>query len=181
VKKVVEVEQCQEVTRTVCMESTELVANEVCTYSYMAHTQDSTATTVEVTFKKECMAQMVTVCQPGPGYGYHSYGHQYCKEVSQETCYNVPVVAPLEVAVMLTFPQPMRECMDKPISLPRVTCEDITERKCISVPELMEDTEVVDKCETVEAAAPSCTMLELELPKQVCKELVYGAAYDHRV
>ena len=63
----------------------------------------------------------------------------------------------------------------------RVTCEDITERKCISVPELMEDTEVVDKCETVEAAAPSCTMLELELPKQVCKELVYGAAYDHRV
>ena len=53
------------------------------------------------------------------GYGYHSYGHQYCKEVSQETCYNVPVVTPLEVAVMLTFPQPMRECMDKPISLPR--------------------------------------------------------------
>ena len=71
VKKVVEVEQCQEVTRTVCTESTELVANEVCTYSYMAHTQDSTATTVEVTFKKECMAQMVTVCQPGPGRTTH--------------------------------------------------------------------------------------------------------------
>ena len=73
VKKVVEVEQCQEVTRTVCTESTELVANEVCTYSYMAHTQDSTATTVEVTFKKECMAQMVTVCQPGPGRTTHIY------------------------------------------------------------------------------------------------------------
>merc|ERR1712025_1130717 len=104
---------------------------------------------------------MVTVCQPKAGYGYHAYGHQYCKEVAQETCY----------------PEPMKNCVNKPISLPRVTCEDITERKCIMVPEIMEDIEMVDKCETM-LAAPNCQMVELSLPKQVCVELVYGHAYE---
>merc|ERR1719220_2927770 len=90
----VEKEQCQVISRTVCTESMETIPNEVCTYSYMAHTEDTVATTVEITFEKECMTQMVTVCQPKAGYGYHSYGHQYCKEVSQETCYNKPMVMP---------------------------------------------------------------------------------------
>ena len=27
-----------------------------------------------------------------PGYGYHQYGHNYCKEVALETCYHVPVI-----------------------------------------------------------------------------------------
>ena len=111
------------------------------------------------------------------GYGYHSYGHQYCKEVAQETCYNVPMVMPLQVPVMITYPEPMKNCVNKPISLPRVTCEDITEKKCIMVPEIMEDIEMVDKCETM-LAAPNCQMVELSLPKQVCVELVYGHAYE---
>merc|ERR1719483_1906229 len=34
----------------------------------------ATAKTVEVPYKKVCDTQMVTVCQPTPGYGYHSYG-----------------------------------------------------------------------------------------------------------
>merc|ERR550525_1949742 len=46
---------------------------------------------------------MVTVCQPTPGYGYHSYGHNYCKEVAQETCYNTPVVTPTEPAVTVAY------------------------------------------------------------------------------
>merc|ERR1712150_123149 len=82
---------------------------------------------------------MVTVCQPKAGYGYHSYGHQYCKEVSQETCYNKPMVMPMDVPVMVTYPEPMKSCMDKPIMLPRVSCEDIMEEKCIMVPETMDD------------------------------------------
>ena len=45
------------------------------------------------------------------------------------------------------------------------------------VPETMDDIELVDKCETV-LAAPSCQMVELTLPKQVCIELVYGHSYD---
>merc|ERR1712110_239725 len=62
---------------------------EICVYEYAQKTEETTAKTVEVTFNKVCNVQMVTVCQPTPGYGYHSYGHNYCKEVAQETCYNV--------------------------------------------------------------------------------------------
>jgi len=177
VKRIVEKEQCQVISRTVCTESMETIPNEICTYSYMAHTEDTVAKTVEISFEKECMTQMVTVCQPKAGYGYHSYGHQYCKEVSQETCYNKPMVMPMDVPVMVTYPEPMKTCMDKPIMLPRVSCEDIMEEKCIMVPETMDDIEMVEKCETM-LSAPSCQMLELSLPKQVCTELVYGHSYE---
>ena len=51
---------------------------------------------------------MVTVCQPNAGYDYHAYGHNYCKEVAQ-----------------------------KPIDLFRISCEDLAEEKCITVPELV--------------------------------------------
>ena len=47
------------------------------------------------------------------GYGYHSYGQQYCKEVSQETCYNVPKVMPVDVPVMVTYPEPMKAWSQK--------------------------------------------------------------------
>merc|ERR1711874_172090 len=98
-KVIIDVEQCYPVTRTVCTESVSVIDNEICTYSYQQKTEATTAKTVEVPYKKECDTQMVTVCQPTPGYGYHSYGHNYCKEVAQETCYNVPVVTPVEPAV----------------------------------------------------------------------------------
>merc|ERR1712027_193354 len=106
IKVIVDVEQCYPVTRTVCTESIEEIDNEICTYSYQQKTEETTAKTVEVTFNKECDTQMVTVCQPTPGYGYHSYGHNYCKEVAQETCYNVPVVTPVEPAVEVAYPEP---------------------------------------------------------------------------
>ena len=67
VKRIMDKEQCEDITRTVCMESIEVVDNEICTYSYMPHTEDSVATTVEITFEKKCMTQMVTVCQPKAG------------------------------------------------------------------------------------------------------------------
>merc|ERR1711935_1163219 len=91
-KKIIDVEQCYPVTRTVCSESVEVIDNEICVYSYAQKVVATTAKTVTVPFARECNTQMVTVCQPTPGYGYHQYGHNYCKEVAQETCYNVPVV-----------------------------------------------------------------------------------------
>lgn len=121
---------------------------------------------------------MVTVCQPGhQGYGYGSYGHNYCKEVAQETAYNVPVVTPIDVPVKVSYPEPIKTCVDKPISLPRVSCADLTEEKCITVPEVEDDVEVVAKCQT-QLAAPACQKVTLELPKQVCVELVYGYAHE---
>jgi len=176
-KAIVDKEQCYPVTRTVCTESIEEIDNEICTYSYVPKTVPTTAKTVEVTFKKECLTQMVTVCQPAQ-YGYgHGYGHNYCKEVAQETCYNVPVVTPVEPAVEVTYPEPLKTCVNKPIALPRISCEDLTEEKCITVPEVEDVTETFEKCIT-QLAAPACQTVELTLPKQVCVEIVYGYAAD---
>merc|ERR1711881_244014 len=140
-KSIKEVEQCYTVTRTVCTEDTERISNEVCTYSYRPKTEATTAKTVEVTFKKECDTQMVAVCQPTAGYGYHAYGHNYCKEVAQETCYNVPVVTPVSPPVDVIYPEPIKTCVNKPISLPRISCEDLSEEKCITVPSIEVVTE----------------------------------------
>ena len=168
-------EQCYPVTRTVCTESVSVIDNEICTYSYQQKTESTTAKTVEVPYKKVCDTQMVTVCQPTPGYGYHSYGHNYCKEVAQETCYNVPVVTPVEPAVEVAYPEPIKSCVNKPINLIVISCEDLTAEKCITVPEVMDDIEVEEKCIT-QLAAPACQTVDLTLPKQVCKEINYGYA-----
>merc|ERR1712029_1316606 len=168
-------------TATVCTESTQVIDNEICVYEYAQKTEETNAKTVEVSFNKQCDTQMVTVCQPTPGYGYHSYGHNYCKEVAQETCYNVPIVTPVEPAVMVAFPEPIKSGVDKPIDLIRISCEDLTAEKCITVPEVEEGVEQHEKCIT-QLAAPACQNIDLTLPKQVCKELNYGYAEDtHKV
>merc|ERR1719435_766695 len=180
IKKIVDKEQCYPVTRTVCTESIEEIDNEICTYSYQQRVEGTNAKTVEVTFAKECKVQMVTVCQPAPkGYGHagYGYGHNYCQEVAQETCYNVPVVTVVEPAVEVAYPEPIKTCVNKPISLVRISCEDLTAEKCITVPEVEEATEASEKCIT-QLAAPACQDVELTLPKQVCVELVYGHAED---
>merc|ERR1712037_752723 len=174
-KKIIDVEQCYPVTRTVCSESVEVIDNEICVYSYSQKVVATTAKTVTVPFKRECNTQMVTVCQPTPGYGYHQYGHNYCKEVAQETCYNVPVVTEDIQYVEVAFPEPIEECVQKPIDLIRISCEDLTEEKRITVPEVMDDIELEEKCIT-QLAAPACQTVELTLPKQVCKEINYGYA-----
>merc|ERR1712141_596024 len=180
IKKIIDTEYCYTITRTVCTESIEEIPNEICTYSYRQKTEDTTAKTVEV----------VTVCAPGHhgGYGHHGYGHggyggyggygKYCKEVAQTTSYNSPVVTPVDIPVEVAYPEPIKTCVNKPISLPRVSCADLTEDKCIVVPEIMEDIASVEKCDT-QLAAPNCNAVELTLPKQVCIELVYGYAHEH--
>ena len=178
IKIIVDKEFNYQVTRTVCTESIDIIPNEVCSYAYQQKTEETTAKTVEVTFEKKEDVQMVTVCQPGHhGYGYGSYGHNYCKEVAQTTAYNVPVVTPVDVPVEVAYPEAIKTCVDKPISLPRVTCEDIVEDRTITVPEVEDSSVSVEKCDT-KLAAPACQKVELTLPKQVCVELVYGYAHE---
>merc|ERR1712243_73238 len=161
IKRVLDSEQCYTVTRTVCSESTETIDNEVCTYSYQDQTQATTAKTAEVTFEKQCSTQMVTVCQPAQyGYGHHGYGkrdaeaadkdvekrdagygNNLCKEVAQETCYNVPIVTEVNPPVEVVFPTPVKTCVNKPLALPRISCENLSEEKCITVPKVEDDAE----------------------------------------
>jgi len=173
VKTIVDKEQCQDITRTVCTASDEVIENKICVYDYEKQSESTVATTVKVTYAKECTSQYVTVCQPGHGYQYQSYGQQYCKEEPQVTCYNVPKVAKVDKKVSVVFPSPVKSCSDKPISIPRVSCEDLIENKCITVPDVKEEVKSVEKCEVV-LAEPSCQYVDLTLPKQVCVDLVYG-------
>merc|ERR1719158_2596672 len=148
VKRIIDMEQCYPVTRTVCTESVRVIDNEICVYSYIQKTESTTAKTATVSYKRECDTQMVTVCQPTPGYGYHAYGHNYCKEVAQETCYNVPTVTVIEPTVEVAHPEPIKSCVQKPIDLIEISCEDLTEEKCITLPDTKDDIEVHDKCIT---------------------------------
>ena len=175
IKKIVDGEYCYTETKSVCTETIETIDNEICTYSYEPRTEDTSAKTVDVNFVKETNKQMVTVCQPGYGHGYHSYGHQYCKEVAQETAYNVPKVATIDVPVTVTYPEPVKSCTNKPIELPRISCETVTEQKCVNQPEVEDEVVYIEKCVT-RLSQPDCQRVELTLPKQVCKEIVYGYA-----
>jgi len=174
IKIIVDVDFTYTVTRTVCSVSIDVIPQEVCSYSYEQKTEDTTAKTVEVTFEKKTDVQMVTVCQPGHGYG--GYGHNYCKEVAQETAYNVPVVTPVDVPVTVAYPEPIKTCVDKPIDLPVVSCEDLSEERTIQVPSVEDSEVIVPKC-VAKLGAPACQAVELTLPKQVCKELAYGDAH----
>merc|ERR1712166_1339965 len=149
----------------------DVVPQEVCTYFYEQESADTVAKTVEVTFEKVTNVQMVTVCQPGHhghgGYGHGGYGHNYCQEVATEKQYNVPVA----------YPAPKKVCVDKPISLPVVTCADISEERTILVPSVVDAEVVVAHCKA-EIGVPACQKVELTLPKQVCVQLVYGYAHE---
>ena len=125
--KLGEKEKCVTVSRTVCTQdkggkyqilftltpfvNPETQNVEVCIIEFQDKKQMVTATTVEVKFAKACEKQMVTVCQPQPSYGsptYHTV--QHCKEVGQETCYNVPTLEAKQIQVEIILPEPVQKC-----------------------------------------------------------------------
>ncbi len=61
-KKIVEVDFCFTINKTVCSVTEETIDNEVCTYEYLKKEEASTAQTVQVQFEKKCRKQKVTVC-----------------------------------------------------------------------------------------------------------------------
>jgi len=172
---IVKKEQCVSVSRTVCTESSVKIDNEICTYSYSPKTVKTTGKTVEVSFHKECQKNVVSVCEPA---GYGGYGHNnYCTETYQETCYNTPVLTPVEPSVEVSYPEPKKTCVNKPIDLPQVRCGVVSSKKCFYVPDVETVTVDVEKC-TSGLGAPTCQGIELTLPKQVCKQTLQPA-YGH--
>ena len=57
----------------------------------------------------------------------------FLQEIAQETCYNRPSTAPRAEAVTVMVPSPSMDCGPATLTLPTVTCEDITEEKSVSV------------------------------------------------
>ena len=60
--------------------------------------------------------------------------------------------------------------------LPRVNCQVKTEKKCIVVPDVVDDVQIVEKCQP-KIGKPKCQKVELVLPKQICQDIVYGYAH----
>ena len=60
-----------------------------------------------------------------------------------------------------------------PISLSRISCKDLSEEKCNTVPEIEIVPETFEKCVTG-LTDPAYQAVKLTLPKQVCKEINYG-------
>ena len=135
------------VTHTTCTESIEVVPNEVCTFSYEQETEDTTSKTGEVTFERV---------------------------VAKENTYNVPAVTPVDVPVTVAYSSLVKTCVDKPINLPIVTCNDISEERTIQVPSVRDDAVVVCKC-SAGLGEPACSKVELTLPKQACEEIFYNS------
>lgn len=180
-------EQCVTITRTVCTVIKEKARVRVCLVEYKDKVQAVTATTVQVKFERACEKQMVTVCEPQPSYGppqpaygagypdhsYHSV--QHCKEVGQETCYNIPILETQEIQVEITLPEPVEKCENREIEVPGLECEDVPESQCVQLPTVEPAKMDATACVPV-VSDPKCDKVELVLPKQVCRELLYGYA-----
>ena len=99
-----------------------------------------------------------------------------CQEVSQETCFNLPKVKEVSVDVSLSFPEPSRNCETREVTIPTVTCEDIVSQKCQDIPRVVSAPDSFERC-NVDIGEPKCEEIELVLPKQICKDIVYGYAH----
>ena len=178
VKTITDGEYCYDHSQTLCSEAEEETEFEVCTYGYKTKHEEATAKTAEVSFHKEVKVEKVTVCEPPKhDYGYHETYGPYCKDVEQETSYNVPHVYSKNVTVHVALPDPVRTCHTKSLKIPKLTCEVKIEEKCVSQPEVQDSTVTVEKCNTT-LGKPECHKVELTLPKQVCRELVFGYAHE---
>ena len=79
----------------------------------------------------------------------------------------------VEVDVTLAFPEPSKSCKLQEATVPEVKCEDLVEVKCQDMPRVVEVPENIERCNVV-VGEPKCEEVELVLPRQVCKDIIYG-------
>jgi len=118
-----------------------------------------------VEYETKCEEETQKVC---PEQKYGGYGHQgYCKSVKNQVCYNVPVVSPAKTSVTVGYPVPEKKCENRPVKLPKVKCDEISEDKCFQLPFTSEETQSLERC-TTELGHPKCEQTPIKLPRQVC-------------
>merc|ERR1711971_771427 len=79
------------------------------------------------------------------------------------------------VQVEITLPEPVQRYQRRQVVIPTIQCEDLSERSCVKLPNAEETTLDVTACIPV-VDKPKCDKVELVLPKQICRELLYGYA-----
>ena len=175
-RTVEEVEQCYNLTRTVCSQEEDLVDREVCQYRQEVEEVEVTGRSLEVHYSQQCSSQQVTVCQPAQyGYGYpaRGQGRPLCGEVSQETCLNTPSLHSLDLDLNISRPHLVRTCTNQPVRLPRITCRDVSTERCVLLPRVSVRPTTRPVCHT-QLGQHSCQDVSINLATQSCRELVYG-------
>merc|ERR1719233_2288955 len=157
-------EECLAITHTVCQAVTEEVDNDICVVRYVDKKEDTTAKNYKLVFEKECTVVKELICQSSPADGFDKQGDQYCKEGEKETCYNIPMVRYMIEPVTVSYPVAVTECVKRPITLPSITCENITKDHCVRLPHTKKDTVMLEHC-GVSLGLPSCQVVEAVLPQ----------------
>merc|ERR1712061_172608 len=181
VKIVVPDQFCYESVITTCEETSAINKHTLCTSTYEGGeakfaAEDALAAHVtQVTYEDKSETMRVTSCKAS-GYGHGGYGageHQYCREEYQTQAYKVPLVTePLEVAVQLINPEPVKTCVTKDITVTTVTCEDQVNNVCFNVAKFVDATNVIDQQEVI-LGEPNCNPVTLTLPTKACKKSHY--------
>ena len=78
----------------------------------------------------------------------------------------MPVVSPVDVPVTVKYPEPQRVCVDKPISLPVIQFNDISEERIIMVPTVEDEEVMVASCKAG-LGEPDCNTVV----KKRCKNM----------
>merc|ERR1712200_221748 len=64
----------------------------------------------------------------------------------------------------------MGKCENNPVKLPKVTCRDVEEETCITLPYTKQEEVELEKCTAV-LGPEKCEDAEIIVPKQICEEL----------
>ncbi|XP_023343904.1 uncharacterized protein LOC111713299 [Eurytemora carolleeae] len=159
-------EDCFKIVKTVCTENPEEEDNEVCFYQYTTQEEQTEAQTVKVEYDIRCEESTIQpYCPPQPGYGVN----YSCKHQTAKTCYQEPSTSDTRVPVTVAYPVPNRTCENKPVSLPRVQCQEVETEECISLPYPTMEKIELERCGS-ELGKLECTETVLTLPKQICEE-----------
>ena len=86
----------------------------------------------------------------------------------RHVCEQSPSLLPLSKVVSVKLPQPVETCLIKQVLLPRIKCQQVTERRCSMAATTQPAPDLkMDKC-SVEVEDLQCTEVILQLPRQVC-------------
>jgi len=159
--------KCYPVVRTVCTEHEDIDLVEVCAVAYSLEEVPAVATLVDVKWEKDCRDE-VFCSNPHSAGAYHAAA--YCKEQIKSVCVLYPVVYPYEKTVFLKLPQPYDTCITKEIILPRLKCQQVSEKRCTTVAKTFQSDDIdIDKC-TVNLGNQQCQQTTLKFPRQGCLE-----------
>merc|ERR1712226_659745 len=146
-------ENCYSVTKTVCTEGHDIEDMEVCATRLNLISLEAEAKVVSAVWTEKCEAE--TTCVPAGGYsghrghhghpGHHGHHGEHC--AVRHVCEQSPSLVPVSKVVSVKLPQPVETCIIKQVLLPRIKCQQVTERRCSMAATTQPAPDVkMDKC-----------------------------------